>query len=260
MMLEFDQKLAEQMEVVYRSRDILRRRRHVYDLLGAAPGDRVVDVGCGPGFFVAELLDQVGSDGYVAGVDASPQMLGVAAHRSEGRSNVAFHQGEATALPVQDGSFDRALSVQVLEYVDDVEGALRQIHRTLRPGGRAVIWDVDWATVSWHSTEPDRMRRVLRAWDRHLAHPSLPTSLAPLMRATGFQDVEMQAHAFATTELSSDAYGSAIMPLMHDYVSGLDEVGPDEAHAWAAEQHDLNERGEFYFACIQFGFAGTRGG
>ena len=38
---------------------------------------------------------------------------------------------------------------------------------SLRPGGRVVIWDIDWSTVSWHSTDTARMGRMLAAWDRH---------------------------------------------------------------------------------------------
>src|ERR671918_421480 len=100
--LVFDEALAEQMEVVYRSRDVLRRRRLVYEALGAAPGERILDVGCGPGFYASELLAQVGPDGSVVGLDASAQMLAVAAHRCEGRSNVRFHEADATSLPVED--------------------------------------------------------------------------------------------------------------------------------------------------------------
>src|ERR671914_1552910 len=103
--LAFDEKLAEQMEVVYRSRDVLRRRRLVYEALGAEPGERILDVGCGPGFYASELLDQVGPDGAVVGVDASPQMLAVAAHRCEGRPNVSFQQSDAISLPVEDSGF-----------------------------------------------------------------------------------------------------------------------------------------------------------
>jgi arsenite methyltransferase len=256
--LEFDEKLAEQMEVVYRSADVVRRRRLVYELLGAAPGERILDVGSGPGFYASELLDQVGAGGEVVGVDGSTDMLGVAAHRCAGRANVALHQADATSLPFEDESFDRVLSVQVLEYVRDVEAALRELHRVLRPGGRAVVWDVDWATVSWHSSDPARMERMLEAWDEHLAHPSLPQTLATGLRSVGFADVVMQGHAFATAEFTADAYGSALLPLMEDYLAGLDRVGPDEASAWASEQRELGERGEFYFACMQFGFAATR--
>jgi arsenite methyltransferase len=256
--LQFNEKLAEQMEVVYRSRDVLRRRRLVHEALGAQPGERVLDVGCGPGFYVSELLDRVGPEGSVVGIDASPTMLAVAAHRNEGRPNVSFHESNATSLPVEDGGFDRALSVQVLEYLTDVEPALRELHRAVRPGGRVVVWDVDWATLSWHSAEPERMERALRAWDRHLAEPSLPRTLAPRLRAAGFEDVAMDGYAFATAEFTSDAYGSALLDLMADYLRTVDGFGPSEAEAWAAEQRELGERGEFYFSCTQFRFSATR--
>ena len=49
--LVFDEKIVEQLEILYRSRDVLRRRKLVYEALGAQPGDRVLDVGCGPGFY-----------------------------------------------------------------------------------------------------------------------------------------------------------------------------------------------------------------
>ena len=50
-----------------------------------------------------------------------------------------------------------------------------------------------------------RMQRVLHAWDEHLAHPSLPRTLAPALRSAGFEDVEMTAHSFATADLHPDA-------------------------------------------------------
>jgi SAM-dependent methyltransferase len=256
--LVFDEALATQLETLYRTRDVLRRRRLVREALQAGPGDRVLDVGCGPGFYVAELVEQVGPTGSVTGVDASPQTLALARRRTEGRDNVALHLADATALPVPDGAFDAALSVQVLEYVTDLDAALAELHRALAPGGRVVIWDVDWSTVSWHSTDPARMARVLAAWDGHLADPSLPRTLAARLRAAGFTDVAAEGHTFATTELTPDAYGAAIVPLVERYVAGRDGITGDEAAAWAAELGELGRRGEYFFACVQFCFTATR--
>ena len=256
--LVFDDRLASQLETLYRTRDVLRRRRLVGEAVAASPGKRILDVGCGPGFYVAELLEQVGPTGAVVGVDASPQTLALARRRTEGHDNVALYQADATDLPVPDAAFDAALSVQVLEYVADLDAALAELRRALRPGGRLVIWDIDWSTVSWHSADPARMRRVLRAWDGHLADPCLPRTLAPRLRAAGFADVAATGHSFASIELTPDAYGAAIVPLVQDYVAGRDGVSADEAAAWAAEQTELGERGQFYFACIQFCFTATR--
>jgi arsenite methyltransferase len=256
--IEFDESRGKQLEVVYRTRDILRRRRLAHEALGAQPGERILDAGCGPGFYVAELLDAVGPEGSVVGVDVSPAMLAISARRTEAHPNVAFHEGDATSLPVESEDFDAALCVQVLEYVDDVPAALTEIHRALRPGGRVVLWDVDWSTLSWHSADPDRMRRALNAWDEHLAHPALPRTLAGELRRAGFEHVRAEGHVFATTELDPETYGGANLPLIEEYVAGRQGVSEAEAAAWAAEQRELGARGEFFFSVTQFCFAATK--
>jgi arsenite methyltransferase len=258
--LEFNRHLAERLERLYATRDVLRRRELVRAALGARPGDRILDVGCGPGFYVTELLDAVGSEGSVAGLDISPDMLAVAAKRAEGHDSVKFYEAAATSLPVPDASFDRAVCVQVLEYVRDVPTALREMHRALRPGGRVLVWDVDWATMSWYAIDRHRMRRVLAAWDRHLTHPFLPRALAPQLRSAGFDDVRMEAHAFATTELLPDAYGGSLVPLIEQYVAEQGGMSQEEAQAWADEQRELGDRGEFFFTVTQFCFTATRVG
>jgi SAM-dependent methyltransferase len=256
--LEFDRRLAERLEKLYTTRDVLRRRELVRAALGARPGDRVLDVGCGPGFYDTELLEDVGREGSVVGLDTSADMLAVAAKRAEGHDNVTFQEADATSLPVPDASFERALCVQVLEYVRDVPAALSEMRRALRPGGRVLVWDVDWATVSWHAIDRQLARRVLAAWDKHLTHPSLPRTLAAQLRNAGFEDVRMDAHAFATTELIPDAYGGSFVPLIEQYVADQGGMSQNEAKAWADEQRELGDRGDFFFTVTQFCFTATR--
>ena len=197
--LQFDADTARRIEALYQIRDAVHRRELVREALAAVRGDRVLDVGCGPGFYCLELSEIVGSSGSVVGVDSSPAMLQLARARCAGRDNVGLLEGEATALPVESGTFDGAVCVQVLEYVADVDVALAELHRALRPGGRAVVWDVDWATVSIHSRDTALTERVLRAWDEHLADPSLPRTLGARLRSAGFEDVGVEAHAFAAS-------------------------------------------------------------
>jgi arsenite methyltransferase len=249
--LEFDENTAKALEIIYGTRDVVRRRRLVHDAIAAAAGERILDVGCGPGFYVAELLERVGPDGHVSGVDSSAPMLAVAARRADRYENVELLDAPATALPFDPESFDGAISVQVLEYVDDVTLALAELHRVLRPGGRLVVWDVDWETVSMHSADSQRMQRVLAAWDRHLVHRSLPATLTGRLRDAGFSDISLVGHSFATTEFTPDAYGASLVGVVENYLAGLDDFPDDDRNAWADEQRALGERGEFYFACIQ---------
>jgi arsenite methyltransferase len=162
--------------------------------------------------------------------------------------------------PVPDGMFDAAVSVQVLEYVQDVTAALAEMHRALRPAGRVVVWDVDWATVSWHTADHARMRRMLDARDRHLTHPSLPQTLAPRLREAGFADVTMHGHPFASNTLDPETYAGTITPLIVQYAVEQGGMDSAEAAAWEAEQDQLAAHGEFYFACLQVCFGARKPG
>jgi ubiquinone/menaquinone biosynthesis C-methylase UbiE len=257
--LEFDESTARQLEQVYRTRDVRRRRQLVLDAVAAAPGERVLDIGCGPGFYVADLLEQVGPHGSVVGIDSSPSMLAITARKVEGHDNVALHEADATSLPVEDAGFDAIVSVQVIEYVADVPAALAEMHRALRPDGRLVLWDVDWATMSLRTVDPARTERILQAWDGHLAHRSLPQTLTAQLKAAGFEDVRVEGHTFATNELDPESYGGFLVPFIANFVADR-EISREEAQAWEAEQRELAQRDEFFFACIQFCFTATPAG
>ena len=98
------------------------------------------------------------------------------------------------------------------------------------------------------------MARVLRAWDQHLAHVSLPRVLATRLREAGFGDVTMEAHVFAAAEFDPETYGVGLIPVIADFVVGRDEIDAEQAKAWADEQTQLGGQGEYYFSCTQFCF------
>jgi len=254
----FDQEAARRIEAIYLIGDAVRRRRIVRDALAAATGERILDVGCGPGFYCVELLEDVGPSGSVVGVDSSAAMLALAARRCAGHGNVELREADATALPVEEGGFDAVISVQVQEYVRDVDTGLAELHRALRPGGRVLVFDIDWETLSIHSDDPALTARVLRAWDEHLAHRSLPRTLASRLRSAGFDDVRMDAHPLVTIEFDRDSYGAAVVPFIGAFVAGRPGIAEEEAQAWVAEQRRLGERGEFYFAVIQSCFTARK--
>ena len=186
-------------------------------------------------------------------------MLALAERRCAGHGNVTFHEGDATALPVDDREFDAALSVQVQEYVPDVDAALAELHRALRPGGRVLVFDVDWATLSVHAEDVGLNERVLDAWDEHLADPSLPRTLKSRLRAAGFADVSWEAHPFVALDFDPGTYyGAALVPFIAAFVAGRRGVTAEDAERWLAEQRALGERGEFYFAVTQFCFTAQK--
>ena len=123
----------------------LGRRRRVYDaVLDAArlrAGDRVLDVGTGPGLLARRAARRVGATGRVVGIDPSPAAVRSASRRSS--VNLAFEVGSAQQLPFADGSFDVVVSMLALHHVGgaDLGQAFREAYQVLAPGGRVVVAD-----------------------------------------------------------------------------------------------------------------------
>src|SRR4051812_30756449 len=95
--LVFDEGEARRMEAVYLIREAQRRRSQVREELAPRRGERILDVGCGPGFYCRDFAELVGS---VVGVDQSEAMIGLAQRRCGGLGNVALRVADATSLAV----------------------------------------------------------------------------------------------------------------------------------------------------------------
>jgi SAM-dependent methyltransferase len=105
-------------------------------MAGIEPGSRVLDVGCGTGIVARLARDRVGRTGQVAGVDLNDGMLAVAARIAP---DVEWRQGDAASLPFPDGAFDVVVSQFAIMFFTDREGALREMVRVTRPGGRILV-------------------------------------------------------------------------------------------------------------------------
>ena len=111
--------------------------RIALEMLAIAPGERVLDVACGPGNFTRDFVSAAG-EGLVVGIDASQTMLALAVRNSL-NTNTAYVRADACALPFRDGSFDAVCCFAALYLIEQPMQALEEIVRVLAPGGRVAL-------------------------------------------------------------------------------------------------------------------------
>ncbi|GAB2562905.1 methyltransferase domain-containing protein [Kribbella endophytica] len=244
--LEFDPEVSRQIEAMYTTPDVVEQRRVVRTALALRPGDRVLDVGVGPGLLAAEMAGEVGPDGRVCGVDISDSMLAIAGTRADvpGGPSLELEPASAARLPYGAENFDVVVSTQVFEYVDDVAGALAEIRRVLRPAGRVLLLDTDWGSIVWRSSDDGRMARVLRAFEEHLQDPHLPRSLGEALDKAGFTRTHLQVIPLLNVGYDHRTYSAGLIDIVSAFVPGRADVTEAEAEAWADE---LRSQGEAYF-------------
>lgn len=194
-------------------------RRWMLDLAGLERGNGVLDVGCGTGTLLLAAAERVGPSGGLQGIEPSPEMAAHARRKAQAR-HIAVEVVEASAgsLPFPADAFDATFCTLVLHHLpmpmrDD---AIREMHRVLRPGGRAVI--IDWG----------RPKSLVRTITSGLFLVSLLHNLRPgaspphmagtesLMAEIGFEDITRHAFGGGVLIAVVGRTGSGAAPTTQD--------------------------------------------
>ena len=151
MNLTFDDEMGRLQRAVAQCEDMVARRSAVLDALNLRAGERVLEVGCGGGFYAYECGRLVGLKGRVAAIDLSADQIAATRERCVELPWIECQVANALDLPYGEAEFDAAYGVQVIEYMVDFGKALREIYRVLRPGGRFINLATNYNSIVWHS-------------------------------------------------------------------------------------------------------------
>ncbi len=255
--LEFDDELSHIVEIFTALTGAVARRKRILKALELSTGDRVLDVGSGPGNQVFEMSTIVGDSGHIDGVDSAEGAKEIARQRCSEMKNVNFQVGEATDLPFDNETFDVAMSSQVFEYLDDVAAAIGEMYRILKPGGRVLIHDTDWGATLWYSSDPVRMTRIMEVWDRHLADPHLPQTLNRKLAFAGFKNVRTDPFVQVETKYDSTSVSGVLMNFIEGYAVSQG-VNQSEVSDWAADLRAIGSSGDYFFSLNEYIFTAVK--
>lgn len=230
---------------------------------GLADGDRVLDVGCGTGSLTFELPRHAKLGAIVALDYAEPYVAHARARNSDPR--IVFERGDACALPYSDGSFDRAFSQLVLQFIPDAPRAVAEMKRVVRPGGTvtACVWDMFggsphnrmvWDAAGVLDPEAPQPRNLLRPLTG-------PGEMEELWRRLGLVEVEQTSLTIRMDYADFDDYWSPFLAgegPTGAYVTALDAAKRAELERHVRRAYMANRSdGPRSVACVAWACRGT---
>lgn len=240
--------LIRMLDVVDNLPGAAELRSDTYDLLALAPGQAVVDAGCGAGRAVAELGDR---GMRAVGIDPDPQMIAVARRRW---SEQEFRLGTAGELPLVDGSVAGYRADKVFHAVPDPAAAVAEARRVLAPGGRIVLIGQDWDTFVIDSGDPELTRTIVHARAGSVPSPRAARRYRNLLLDCGFADVTIEVRTAIFTD-------GLMLPMLTGFAESACAVGAidrDQADTWIADQARRADVGRLFVAIPLFLAAATR--
>jgi ubiquinone/menaquinone biosynthesis C-methylase UbiE len=209
---------------------------------------RVLEIGSGNGATTKHILQHL-RPAQLVGIDPSPVFLDMACKAFAGEPRVSFAAGEATATGQADASFDLVIAHTVYSHLVDPKGALAEARRVLRPGGRLVIFDGDFATLTVALFESDPLQSAIDAVLRHMMQgPYIMRRLPALVTAAGFGLQSVEAHGYVQT--TSPDFLLTLLARGANAAARAGEIGQGLVDGFAEEARRRVANGSFYGALL----------
>jgi SAM-dependent methyltransferase len=198
-------------------------------IAGLRPGETVLDLGSGGGIDCFLAARKVGPEGYVIGLDMTPDMVKLARRNAKkiGITNVDFRFGEMEDMPLADESVDVVISNCVINLSPDKDAVFGEAFRVLKPGGRLSVSD-----IVVDGQLPQAIRNRLDAWASCVAGALDEKVYLDKMRAAGFRHIEVISRDTATLDEAIEGYELEVRAIADDGTvtqERLGQAGPSPA-------------------------------
>ena len=208
------------------------RRKAAFDVMDVRIGQRILDLGCGGGFFVRELAMSVGKEGMVVALDSSSVQIDVAKKTCADLPNVEYFTCSATKLPFPDASFDSIISTQTLEYIPDVDAALQECRRVIKPGGRLAAISVMWDHFKIHGCDEELTPKIFEVFKGHCAHQNLPVEMPAKLGNLSFIGIQQTPLAFFINSYHANSFGFYASKAVRGFAKSSGQFTEAELNKW----------------------------
>ena len=228
-------------------------KKRSFEFLQPAPGQHILDAGCGTGEDAIMLASLVGPSGRVTGTDANPALLETARRQAAAHPGlpVSFEAGDIRQLPFADHAFDRTRADRVFQHLEHSDAALVELIRVTKPGGWVCVLDVDWQTLRVDADDQHATDMVVNICRSVAVNPSAGSRLYTMFKRAGLVNVSAYAEAVCIHDWPIAAMIAGLDAAARRAVN-VGALSEADATRWLAGMQARHERGEFFASLTGF--------
>jgi len=227
--------------------------------LAEIPSDqplRVLDLGCGTGVVTRRLEEHLHPAAELHGLDVSERLL-TEARRLAPESRIEWRLTQGSELPYEDASFDWIVLHTVMSHLPDPLATLREVRRALEPGGRAVLFDADYASTTFAYPDLAQMRETdFRLLAAVAANLDVCRQLPRFLAEAGL-NLDRHAGEVLSEAGRGDYYLSSVKGFAK-LIPALGILSEEEGQAWVEHMLAAHEAGTFFASCTYYTFYASR--
>jgi len=230
----------------------MRTIKHLsYEHMAIRDGDKLLDVGCGPGVDTLPLAELCGINGKVIGIDNNEAMLAEAnqsAQASPYHTRIEHRQGSALQLPLADNTVDATRAERLIQVLppENEKAVVDELYRVTRPNGRVVLVDTDWGSATIDFSDPRLERRLMHFFTLEMRPNGLAgRRLYALCREKQLEDIRVDVVPMIQRRLGDTPFGDWLI----DTALSEKLISNDEAARWQGEMQE-REQQQCFSACV----------
>ena len=245
--VDFDSDLGKLQRLMAESIAGTTRRNEILNEMQIRTGDVIIDIGCGAGHLLPHLAKAVGSSGTIYGLDPSKAQLEQANQRCSEFDIIKLIERSADDSQLKGDCCNAATSTQALEYIPDVDPALDEITRVLKPGGAFVNVSILWDHFKFYGAEEKLNEKIHDAFKAHCSHQMLPMELPGKLERRGFRNIKDKSLAFVITRRDGNSPARYTEAVMANFAltQGMSE---EEVSDWKSQLEAAEQQGRFGFS------------
>ena len=227
----------------------ISRRQAMIKALNISKGDKILDIGCGGGHLIEDIAKSVGQEGKAIGIDPSSSQINSAEELCSELDNTLFYCCLANKIDLEDDSIDAVTSIQTFEYIKDIDSALLEAKRLLKPKSKFFNISTLWDYYRFHGPEKKLNDLMHDVFKEHCAHQMVPTFLNGKLKNLGFKGIKTSELAYIFTKRDENSFAKYAETLIATFAlnKGVEE---EKVKEWKRQLKEAEDKGTFCFTSI----------